>query len=698
MSPALLTLLGLAVKGSVVLAATAAIAAGLRGRSAALRHVVWLVGLGAAAALPLAEALVPPRPVPVPAAAVAGLTGVERSPSGEGGDWPPAARVAPPAAPSAVPGTVARLSESPPVRGRGDGVPTPTTPGGWVVSVWAAGAVLVLLRLLSGVVRLARWTRRASPVTDPAWLGLARGLSGRLGLRRGVTLLRGPGPTVPMTWGVIRPVVWLPAGADAWGDERRAVVLAHELAHVRRRDGLTQWVAHVAVALHWYNPLAHVAVRALREERERACDDVVLSLGVPGPTYADHLLAVVRGVGARRGPAAALAMARTTRFEGRLLGVLDTGAARRPPHRTHTALVLAGAAAVLVPLAALRPAPPEAQLEARAEPVRAEPITSVAPPNTTETDLRTRVDAPAPDGSRPSTVVQGAGSDNERERLLRSAVTAGPSGGAGQADVIAAARHVRSPGRRARVYDALIEQGLSPEGRLQLLGEVSALGSPADAARVLGAYRDRFGLGAATADAFFRAAEAMGSDRDHSTVLRAALTGPLDEAALDRLLVSASRLGPGEDKAVVLQAAAPAVRTASLRARYLEAARATEPDGDQADALAAVDASSEPPRAPVGTTPPSVGWHHGATDTGSHTDVHIRSHNASPTPSGEVEVVGPNGFYDLTETTAAGVRRFVVTPGPGGPSYRYSEDGAARPVDAAARAWIRSALRRAAGA
>ena len=73
---------------------------------------------------------------------------------------------------------------------------------------------------------------------------------------------------MPMAAGYLRPTVALPAEADLWPAERITSVLLHELAHVRRRDCLTQLAASTTCALYWMNPLAWYAARALARHRD----------------------------------------------------------------------------------------------------------------------------------------------------------------------------------------------------------------------------------------------------------------------------------------------------------------------------------------------------------------------------------------------------------------------------------------------
>src|SRR4051812_10149324 len=162
-----------------------------------------------------------------------------------------------------------------------------------------------------------------------------------------------------MTWGIVYPTVLLPIDADEWNDERRSIVLLHELAHVKRFDAFTQLIAQVATGVFWFNPFVWLAAREMRKEREHACDDFVLQGGARASDYAHDLLQIARSLGASSAPAAAaLAMARRSEFEGRLLAILDPKTDRRSVSRARLALATLGVVMLALPLAALAPAAP----------------------------------------------------------------------------------------------------------------------------------------------------------------------------------------------------------------------------------------------------------------------------------------------------------------------------------------------------
>jgi TonB family protein len=324
-------LAGAALKGTAVLAAAWLAAFLLRRHSAAARHLVWTAALAAVLALPFLSMSLPAWRVAAPAA----LPAVVFQTSASAADAGPS----PPSAPGA---------QAAPDR------PAPWRPDWrmWLALLWAAGTAASCLRMLAGWLAMLRIRRRAArfPGRD-----LCAALAGVLGIRRPVQVLEtGPG-SMPMSFGILRPTVLVPSGLADWGEERRRIVLLHELAHVRRGDTLTHLMARAALALYWWNPLAWIAWREFLKERERAADDLVLAAGARASDYAGHLLEVARTM--QSAPAlgyAAVAMARRSQLEGRLLAILDSGVNRTAPGRAWTLVAALAAAAMVAPLAAVR--------------------------------------------------------------------------------------------------------------------------------------------------------------------------------------------------------------------------------------------------------------------------------------------------------------------------------------------------------
>ena len=119
---------------------------------------------------------------------------------------------------------------------------------------------------------------------------------------------------------------------------------------------LTQLAARAACVAYWFNPLAWLAMARVRREQEQAADDMAIDCGLDRHAYAGHLLAIVTG----REPggwrtAMATAMARSSKLEHRLRGILDGRRDRRGPARRTVALAVAASAVLLPPLAALAP-------------------------------------------------------------------------------------------------------------------------------------------------------------------------------------------------------------------------------------------------------------------------------------------------------------------------------------------------------
>ncbi len=355
-----------ALKGFVLLAAAALLALALRRASAATRHLLWSAALVALLLLPLLVARLPQRDLPLqPPGFLAALAARFLAPAIH--DPLPLLEVSVVPSPARLAAEAARRSESaatPQTVSTPGSDRTPSSPPNAVpllLLAWLAGSVL-----LAGWFLLqhgsARWlAQKARPLLAGRRYDLVQQLRREIGLRRGVRLLECEGAAMPKTWGILRPVLLLPADATGWPAPRRRDVTLHELAHIKRLDQLTQLLSQAACALHWFNPLVWYAARRLGMESEHACDDYVLRQGTRPSDYAESLLEVARAL--RRPPvtaAAAIAMARRSTLRERLTAVLDGSRHRSRAGRLALVAVCIAVAGVVVPLAALRLAPAQA--------------------------------------------------------------------------------------------------------------------------------------------------------------------------------------------------------------------------------------------------------------------------------------------------------------------------------------------------
>ena len=352
----------LALKSAAVML-LALLAAGLLARaSAAWRHLAWCVSILALLLLPaLAVALpawraswLPPWPADRQAAAVPVAVSMPIDVQPIDVQAETTSAVLPPDEPPATVATQPPPAELIEARGRAAG------PAPWPALIWLAGALVSLVPVAVGLWQLAGLRASSTIVADPRWLSLVEQLRQQLRLRRPVQLRQSNAARVPLTWGALRPVLLVPAEADEWPDDRRRLVLLHELAHVRRWDWLTQLVAHLACGLYWFNPLVWLAARQMRTLRERACDDLVLAAGAKPSHYAQELLALAASLAdSRLSSLAAVPMTRRGGLEDRLRGILDPRRSRAAATTAAICLAAGLAAAAVAPLAMLRAAPPE---------------------------------------------------------------------------------------------------------------------------------------------------------------------------------------------------------------------------------------------------------------------------------------------------------------------------------------------------
>jgi beta-lactamase regulating signal transducer with metallopeptidase domain len=218
----------------------------------------------------------------------------------------------------------------------------------WVAGLWAAGALLFSGRWLAARVQLHRRLRARPVVVEATMVDLLDGLQERAGLVERVRLTCSSRLPVPVALGVNRPEICVPPRALAsLTPEQQEGMLAHELAHLVRRDPFWLGFGQLMTSLFFFQPLGWIAARRLREISEMRCDE--WAVGRTGrPLSLARCLAEVAGWSFQPlGSFPAPSMAdRPSHLAQRIRRLLDD--ARSPERRVHPVWLAAGMAALLI--------------------------------------------------------------------------------------------------------------------------------------------------------------------------------------------------------------------------------------------------------------------------------------------------------------------------------------------------------------
>jgi beta-lactamase regulating signal transducer with metallopeptidase domain len=305
LQPAARSLAFACVAGFVLLA--------FRVRSVALRLAIWRTVLAVALAMPLLGLLLPPLPVSVPLAA-------KFIPA------KPPAEIAPPVpihyraisvnhvtqSSSTKLGAFAYTGHAPDTMGSRNATETsdaaglpqsavasaanaqPRRPFPWLAAsaaIYFAVAIFMLMRLALGVILGRRLERESHLIEDSHALARLHFFAQASGLRASPPrLAESELLSVPVTFGVRRPAILLPAGWREWEPAELDAVLAHEISHVAGRDALAERLALLHRAIFWFSPLSWWLARHLADLAEEASDDAALAAGADRTRYAETLL------------------------------------------------------------------------------------------------------------------------------------------------------------------------------------------------------------------------------------------------------------------------------------------------------------------------------------------------------------------------------------------------------------------------
>ncbi|HTU90459.1 MAG TPA: M56 family metallopeptidase [Gemmataceae bacterium] len=260
---------------------------------------------------------------------------------------------------------------------------------------WLAGIGVWLLWAASRIGRFQRLLRYARPAGGDIQ-EQTRCLAARMGLRRSPEVLLLPGALPPLVWAALGRVrIFLPAKLiTRLNETERASLLAHELAHVRRRDHWVRWLELIASALYWWYPLVWLARRRLHRYEEECCDAWVVG-ELPARVYAGAIMNTLDFLAEDRTPLPVMAsgLATVELLKRRLNLIMDGGAPKRLSFAGKLALVLAG-----LLLLALRPnlahteAKPPEETESKEQPAaKADPDKDTATEEPTAFDPQAKL-------------------------------------------------------------------------------------------------------------------------------------------------------------------------------------------------------------------------------------------------------------------------------------------------------------------
>ncbi|MFC1735175.1 M56 family metallopeptidase [Candidatus Hydrogenedentota bacterium] len=195
-----------------------------------------------------------------------------------------------------------------------------------ILVMWAVGVLFLVTFLGYKLCQFRRDNRRLDECPDELSIIVPR-YAGILGINRRFDVRLSHTLSSPVVYGILRPVLVVPERViRELGEEELESVIVHELAHIKRRDYVVNWLQLVAGIAFFFNPFVWFANHQIRIEREKACDDTVLAtLGLNRKCYANSLMKVLQQASQREAftPGLLGVVERRSSLGARIVRILD---------------------------------------------------------------------------------------------------------------------------------------------------------------------------------------------------------------------------------------------------------------------------------------------------------------------------------------------------------------------------------------
>ena len=162
-----------------------------------------------------------------------------------------------------------------------------------IVTVWMLGILVLVLRFAGGFIYNQRLKVHGTRPLSTPWQNSLETLCRKIGVERAVRFVESASIKVPMTIGHFKPVILFPIGlVTGLPRDQVEALIAHELAHILRRDYLVNIAQNAIDILFFYHPGVRWISSHIRTERENCCDDIAVSVSGDSLNFAKALTVI----------------------------------------------------------------------------------------------------------------------------------------------------------------------------------------------------------------------------------------------------------------------------------------------------------------------------------------------------------------------------------------------------------------------
>jgi beta-lactamase regulating signal transducer with metallopeptidase domain len=163
----------------------------------------------------------------------------------------------------------------------------------YIVMFWWLGIMALFIKLAINLWQVRQLSRANHLPVSTEVIELFERIKARLKISKIIQLVQSKQVSVPSVIGHLTPIILLPIGlVNGLSNDQVEAILLHELSHIKRHDFLVNIIQSIVEVLYFFNPFMWVISKAIRDEREHACDDMAISLGISAPVYAQTLAGV----------------------------------------------------------------------------------------------------------------------------------------------------------------------------------------------------------------------------------------------------------------------------------------------------------------------------------------------------------------------------------------------------------------------